>query len=641
MTQNGTQGATQRTKWPVEVECGVETPQALSIATIQQLLERNDLTVHFQPIFNGQGRVYGYEALARVASPDAQVNIFQLFESARHNGLLSKLDARCRENAIRQASLLGFGASDCYLFINVCPETLMDPAHRVGMTDEIVEAWGLSKDRIIFEITEETAVKDYDLFSRAIAYYRDQGYKIAIDDFGVGYGGLKMLATIEPDFVKIDRHFVSNIDRAIVRVNLVDSIATACHRMGITVIAEGIESEADLAVVLDMNIELLQGYHLGRPAAELGDQKRIVGLPGRARAIVGCAGGQCFIGDIARAVEPLAPDASMPQVRSTFMEREDVMSLPVVEGERVVGMLHRKRFFEDRLQGRWGYGSALSAYKTAAQLAEGFPVLLVEANATLEDVARKTRSRSFDALYDDICVSSNGKYLGTVAINVLLNAITERSLNLAQGSNPLSQLPGNEVIQREIEKRISQTMHFDVCYIDIDNFKPFNDHYGFERGDVVIKTLASVIETALAESTSNGFGFVGHIGGDDFLVITRPQLSLPLVENIVARFESRRNDFHGSSDARRGSYVSSNRRGETETFPLLSLSVGIVSTEIYKFSSYAQLASLASEVKKAAKMQDGSAVVRDRRFLDGAECSEALSSLALNETPLLPCRCAA
>lgn len=624
MTQNGM----QRMKWPVEGSD--EEVQNIPVAAIERLLENNELAVHFQPIFNGQGRVYGYEALARVAGHE-QINIFQLFETAREIGLLPRLDALCRENAIRQASRLGFGAGDCYLFVNVCPETLMDPAHQVGTTDEIVEAWGLTKDRIIFEITEETAVKDYALFSRAIAYYRDQGYKIAIDDFGVGYGGLKMLATIEPDFVKIDRHFVSNIDRAIVRLNLVDSIATACHRMGITVIAEGVESQADLGVVLDMNIELLQGYHLGRPAPELGNTKRVVALPGRATTTNICTGEVCFIGDITRRVEPLAPQTPMPQVRSTFMEREDVMSLPVVEGERVVGMLHRKRFFEDRLQGRWGYGSALSAYKTASELAEGFPVLLVEANATLEDVARRTRSRNFDALYDDICVSSNGKYLGTVAISALLNAITERSIALAQGSNPLSRLPGNEVIQREVEKRISQNMHFDVCYIDIDDFKPFNDHYGFERGDTVIKTLASVIETALAESTSNGFGFVGHIGGDDFIVMTRPQLSLPLIENLVARFESRRSDFHGIEDARRGSYVSCNRRGETETFPLLSLSVGIVSTEIYKFSSYAQLASLASEVKKAAKMQDGSAIVRDRRLLDGAECSAALSSPALHE----------
>ena len=174
----------------------------------------------------------------------------------------------------------------------------MDPAHRDGITDELVEDMGLSKERIIIELTEESAIKDYNLFNRAIERYRGRGYRIAIDDFGTGYGGLKMLSMIEPDFVKIDRYFISNIDQAAVNFNLVDSITTTCHRMGIKVIAEGIETEEELKAVSNMGIELLQGYYLRKPSPLLdGDMAAITAL-GKKTDIPSTNGGQYFVGGI-------------------------------------------------------------------------------------------------------------------------------------------------------------------------------------------------------------------------------------------------------------------------------------------------------------------------------------------------------
>jgi diguanylate cyclase (GGDEF)-like protein len=537
----------------------------------------------------------------------------ELFAAAREFDMVAALDTACRQNAITRAAELGLAARDCYLFINVCPQTLIHPEHKVGVTNDMAETYGLSKDKIIFEITEETAVQDYKLFCRAIEYYRSQGYKIAIDDFGVGYGGLKMLAAIEPDYVKIDRMFVSGVGQATVRFNLVDSIATACHRLGIKVIAEGVESDADLGIVFDMGIELMQGYGLALPAAELLPKDSQIEFPGGRRAQWFCTNEQYFIGNIAQRVTPVKPHSPMPEVRALFIEHPEAMSLPVVDGERVLGMVQRKKFFEHQVQGRYGYGQALSAYKTAMQLAEDASTTTVEANATLEEVAQKVRVRASGAEYDDVCVTTNGKYLGTVAISALLQSITQRSINLAQGSNPLSGLPGNEMIRREIEKRIAQNMHFDVCYIDIDNFKPFNTFYGFERGDAVIETLAREIENTLADASADHFSFAGHIGGDDFLVMTRPRASLTIAEEIVRRFHVHLRELHGDADFERGCYTTHNRKGTEETFDLLSLSIGVVSAEVHRFSSYAELASLATEVKNAAKAQDGSSIVRDRR----------------------------
>jgi diguanylate cyclase (GGDEF)-like protein len=242
--------------------------------------------------------------------------------------------------------------------------------------------------------------------------------------------------------------------------------------------------------------------------------------------------------------------------------------------------------------------------------------LLVDANTWLETVAQRVNAREAAFLYDDLVVTTHGKYRGTVAVSDRLEAMTERSISTAKNANPLSGLPGNVSIQKEIEKRLSRQIQFDACtcYIDLDHFKPYNDHYGFEKGDMVIRSLAGIIGNAMNAVDKDLFNFVGHIGGDGFILLTRPSISVTISEKIVQLFLSSMPEFHGIRDFEKGFYPSINRKGEKEKFDLLSLSIGIVSTEVSKIDSYAQLASIATEVKKLAKMQTGPAIIRDRRI---------------------------
>ena len=228
--------------------------------------------------------------------------------------------------------------------------------------------------------------------------------------------------------------------------------------------------------------------------------------------------------------------------------------MPVTKNDRAVGVLHRTRFLEYNILGKYGFGMQLNSKRLVADIMEQ-PSIIVESNATLEDVAKRVYLRSDEFLYDDICVTKNGNYYGTVAVSTLLNAITKRSLILAKHANPLTGLPGNNSIQMEVEKGLSQNKHFDVCYIDIDNFKPYNDHYGFEKGDVVLKSLAHTIEEALGlienhNAAANKVNFAGHIGGDDFIIITSSQNSIPLSEKIISNFEGQLLQFQMSRQFR-------------------------------------------------------------------------------------------
>ncbi|HIJ89889.1 MAG: EAL and GGDEF domain-containing protein [Desulfobulbaceae bacterium] len=590
-------------------------PVSLSRGEIFDLLDNDGLTALFQPVFSSRtGEIFGYEALVRLREERTPpLDIGFLFQRARAEGIIPTLDMLCRENAFRRVAQLGFPERTGYLYVNICPATLMHPDHRVGATDRLAEECGIAKERIILEITEQEAIRNYDLFEKSVEYYRKRGYKIAIDDFGVGYGGLKMLSVIEPDYVKIDRHFITNIDRDSFKHNLVDAIATVCHKLGITIVAEGIERPEELEIITRFDIDLLQGFLLERPGPTLSRQ-HLAPLVVR-QEVSYCLGAHdtsCTIGATVKYTEPLSPHQSLMTAHQRFLEDVNLQGIPVVDEQRVLGMLNRMHFLEKQMVGPHGYGFALSAHRTVRDVL-GDDFLLVEAATPIENVVGRIKGRKGMHLYDDICVARNGKYLGTVAINALLEAITQKSIQLAKGANPLSGLPGNGYIQRTVATLLQRKVNFDVCYIDIDDFKPYNDYYGFEKGDMVIQRIGRLIVDIVQPGGDDRFRFVGHIGGDDFIVITRPYVSQQICRRIIEELKGLLPDFHGDQECGEGFYCATDRQGQQRRFALLALSIGIVSTEECPVNSYAELAFLASEVKRAAKQEKGSAIVRNRR----------------------------
>jgi len=611
------------------------TPTTVSRDLLLHLLDTNSLTSWFQPIFSRQnGVIYGYEALARVRDGVApNLDISKLFAKAQAEGIIASLDMQCRENAFCRAAELGFMHKNAYLFVNICPGTLIHPDHRGGVTDRLAEDRGIPKDRIVLEITEQEAIKNYDLFQRSTEHYRKRGYKIAIDDFGVGYGGLKMLSIVQPDYVKIDRHFIDELDRFPFKYNLVDAMATVCHKLGITVIAEGIERQEEFEIVSRFGIDLFQGYYLERPGPGLSE--RCIEISGTVERsdVYDCTDSllsSCVIGGICHYVEPLSPADSVMAAFKRFHSDNNLQGIPVVAESRVIGMLPRMRFQEQHMIGPHGFGFALSQHRLLKDVLEP-DFLLVEATTPVEEVVRLIKGRRGVSLYDDICVSKNGKYQGSVAIHNLLDAITQKSIQLAKGASPLTGLPGNEFIQRTVNTLIEQRVTFDVCYLDIDDFKPYNDYYGFEKGDMVIKGIARLIVDMVQPSGQcDKFRFVGHIGGDDFIVISRPHSSFQLCRQIIDGLQRLLPEFHGEREFLDGCYSATDRQGQLRSFSLLSLSIGIVSTEDCAVSSYGELAFLASGVKRAAKQKKGSAIVSNRRGAAQSQLSdEALDGCQL------------
>lgn len=606
-----------RVKWDFESNCAKAEPSPTlshSYQTVFDILDQDKIDAHFQPIYSIlDGSVLGHEALTRIVNAD-NVNICQLFRDAITTNTIIFLDMRCREKAIKKASLLGMSKRNNLLFINTAPDVLADKAHSVEMACEIANQYGIRKEQIVIEITEERNNHNCQFIKKTIQAYKNAGFKIAIDDFGAGYGGLMMLSNIEPDFIKIDRHFISNIDKAPIKYNLVDSTVTLCHRLGIKVIAEGIEREEELKIVQNMGIEFGQGYLLGKPMPEFNFNN----IPIKQQDIVYNNNNEIStIFDITNHVEPLTQEITIFDARKRFFDNPMLRLIPIVEEGRIIGILQRNRFLEDELLGKLGFGMHINAKKKIKDLMER-PSLVVEADSYIEEVAQKLNGREYELIYDDICVTLHGKYIGTVTISRLLQAITAQNLSLAKNKNPLTGLPGNDAIRKEIDKRISKSIHFDICYIDINHFKPYNDYYGFEKGDMVIQAIAQLANETVADFDYQHDNFIGHIGGDDFILLTHPKHSIEISNKIIEKLEVKLHELHGEEDTQKGYYIAKNRKGETETFPLLSIAIAIISTEVTRITSYAQLASVAAEVKKCAKQMSyekkQSAICRDRRL---------------------------
>ena len=187
-----------------------------------------------------------------------------------------------------------------------------------------------------------------------------------------------------------------------------------------------------------------------------------------------------------------------------------------------------------------------------------------------------------------------------------------RLLNINRRISPLTGLPGNVQIHAELKKRISNKEEFSVLYLDLDNFKAYNDVYGFLKGDEIIKFTADTIIRCIHSQISDG-SFVGHIGGDDFIAIVPTLNCEDLCKNIIANFDAEVTKFFTEEDSEKGYIEVANRKGVIEQFPLTSISIGVVEADKGRFTNMLEIGEVGAQVKHLAKSVIGSSYAIDRR----------------------------
>lgn len=224
-----------------------------------------NFTMAFQPIVDvGEGRVWGYEALVRgTAGQGAAWVLDQVGEDERY-----RFDQACRVKAIELAGRLFPHGEDLRLSINFMPNAVYEPSACIRATLAAALKVGFRRDRIMFEFTEGEEVLDVQHLKRIINEYRRQSFVTAIDDFGAGYAGLKLLAAFQPDLIKLDMDLLRGLDAEVARARVVSGVVSIARDLGVEVLAEGVETAGELQVLRSFGINLFQGYYFARPEVE-------------------------------------------------------------------------------------------------------------------------------------------------------------------------------------------------------------------------------------------------------------------------------------------------------------------------------------------------------------------------------------
>lgn len=222
-----------------------------------------DITMAFQPIIHvPSARPFAYEALVRGLNGESAADI--LAKVSPDN--LYRFDQACRVKAIEQAAALGLGRlADCKLSINFLPNAVYRPSTCIRATLEATRTFGFPANRLMFEVTEGERIDDTEHLKAIFKEYDRQGFTTAIDDFGSGYSGLNLLAEFQPDVLKLDMALTRGISQDPVRQAIVAGIVLVAERLGITLVAEGIETDAECQALAALGIDLMQGYLFARP----------------------------------------------------------------------------------------------------------------------------------------------------------------------------------------------------------------------------------------------------------------------------------------------------------------------------------------------------------------------------------------
>lgn len=556
----------------------------------------------FQPIVNiHTGAVFGFEALMRGHDRFGFDDIPMFFEYAFARGILHRLDLILREIAAAKFVRLAPDGSQ-HLFFNIDPRLLESGDYEAGRGLPILARHNLSPTRVCLELTEDEKVVHNSSTLGILSNYRSQGYRLAIDDFGAGYSGLRHLYESQPDFVKIDRFFISGMDSDHKRKLFVSNIVNLAHVLGLQVVAEGVESEAELRACREIGCDLAQGYFIARPRRDLSELKLrydSVAVSNRKDRRDQSADFKLIMEQIERPT-PIAANTPMPSVFERFRRDPQRTFFPVIDGEnRPVGLI-LERDIKDYIYSPYGrdlisnraIGKGLRYFVSKAPIVD----VRTEAERILETYSTNSSG-------EGVLVVENGHYIGMLTAGSLLRVINDKNLTLAREQNPLTRLPGNTLISQYVAAAMDDPAWRGVlAYVDFDNFKPFNDTYGFRQGDRALLLFSELMRKELTGEKT----FLGHIGGDDFFIgLSGADLS-EAADRIGRLTETFRRDVESFYDAearRRGGILGHDRDGESRFYPLLTASVALVGVgKMRGLRSADDLAGLIAELKSEAKV---------------------------------------
>lgn len=583
-----------------------------------------ELDYAFQPIVNiHTGSCHGYEALLRNYERAGFQSIQDLFDTAYFEGASVLLDLLLREKAIEKFSRLEFCGRQ-KLFFNIDNRTLVDPAFSQADYAGMLERHRLPLYSLCVEISErhdfETFIlhdnKGLHTIKDKLKNFRHDFYKIAIDDFGSGLSGLEMLYHSEPDYIKIDRFFIGDIEKDARKKLFVSSILNMAHILGVIVIAEGVENESEYYVCKEIGCDYIQGFFIQQPTVDMAELRNKYELISELnqkdrRAKVT---DQDIISRHLEQIEPISLYNSRNAVTDidfifdAFRRNKSNSFFPLTgcNGEPigVIREIDLKEFVYSP------YGRFLLERKSSNMMLDFVSRMPVsEINTRVEKILEIF---SLDVQSEGILITDNGQYIGFLSASSLVKLLNEKNIAEARDQNPLSRLPGNAIINQYISEAMADpNCGYVFVYYDFDNFKPFNDNYGFRQGDRAIQIFSDILK----ESANQKKCFVGHVGGDDFFCAYKQsdhdtETAVASVFQTVRHFSEQVKSLYKPEDRENGFIIANSRDGKRKRFALLTVSAGVLVLPAgQRCLQLEDVFSRLADLKKEAKESESKTVV--------------------------------
>jgi len=577
-------------------------------ALIQSLsaewLERLEIFDYaYQPIVDiNNGLSVGFEALLREYKAAGFDTICEVFDLAAEEHVLFRLDLALRYKAISKFKTLE-NYERYKLFFNVDGRLWHSKDYRLEVSDEFWSIVGIKPYSLCFEISEKQILDIDDRMIELRQFFKNQGYKIVVDDCGAGFSGLQTMYYAEPDFVKIDRFFIHDVARNPKKRIFVSSIVNISHSTGAMVIAEGVETAKDYYKCREIGCDYVQGYFVARPTQNIEqlqpiyDQVRELRETDRRRYQ---NDDTQYINIQMTRLEPVHYDTNPYDIFTTFQRSDEYGIVPIVNSnQEPMGVITEKSF---KPYAYSSYGRELLQNRALTENLTKFfrKCPIADIRTPME---RILELYSQDDDIEGIIIVENMKYVGFMDANSLVKALNEKNLHTARDLNPLTKLPGNMVISEYLTNSIAdQDNAYTLAYFDFDNFKPFNDYHGFRRGDRVISLFAQIMR----QRQDNADCFLGHIGGDDFFMGIKGMNSEKAIEEvawIIGKFAMEVRTFYDEDDLQRGHIVAMDRQETERRFPLMTVSAVLVQLREnrQRIISIEEVDNLLARHKKAAK----------------------------------------
>lgn len=561
------------------------------------------LDVAFQPILNIQtGKIFAVEALLRNYQEAGFTSIFDLFDEVYKDNLLYSFDLKLRKKALKKFITI-YGYENIKLFYNLDNRLLEMPNFTQGNTNKLLNRYGVDKNSICFEISERHEISNTSSMEEILTHYKDENFCIAIDDFGVGYSGYKLLYECKPDIIKVDRFFLADIQKDIKKKIMTRSITSLAIQLGIKVVAEGVETKEELLTCRDIGCHFVQGYLVQKPTIE---PKKIQNEYFHINSILQNdrrnAKNSCSFESYLDKSTPLDIHSDMSLVIEYFQKNtQREIAIIVNSKDEPLGILQENRI-KEFIYSPYGRSLMINNGTKKTKLKNLLqPCGIAEVNCNMSKIIELFSNNPESV---GIILTNNSKYYGFLSARSIIAVMNEQNLQYAQEQNPLTKLPGNSMIERYLSDVSKNKNSYILCYFDLDNFKAFNDVYGFRNGDRAIHLFADILRKNLPQEF-----FKAHIGGDDFFVAVESSDEeeskyIKDISDIIEKFADDARELYSSEDKKNGYIIATDREGSKKRFSLLSVSGSLlIVRNVTNIRNAEHINEILSAQKKAAKQE--------------------------------------